>query len=162
MKRACFSLVTIGVIVAFSGCSGGSSTSRTGGGASTPTRAPASLTVRTVTPLGQILVDGSGRTLYLFEADSTKAATCSRACAQAWPPFLTSGSPHVGSGVTQSLLGTMTRSDGTRQVTYNGHPLYYFADDTKPGNTNGEGLTSFGAGWDAVSPAGNKIERPGG
>ena len=128
----------------------------------TPTRAPASLTARAVTPLGQILVDGSERTLYLFEADSTKASTCSGACAQAWPPFLTSGQPHLGSGVTQSLVGTMRRSDGTLQVTYNGHPLYYFAGDTKPGDTKGEGLNSFGAGWDAVSPAGDKIEPPGG
>src|SRR5258708_21038578 len=118
MKRAFFSIVTLGVIVAFSGCSGGGSASRNRGGASTPTQAPASLIVRTVTPLGQILVDGSGRTLYLFEADSTKAATCSGACAQAWPPFLTSGSPHVGSGGTQSLLGTMRRTDGTLEVPY--------------------------------------------
>ncbi len=162
MKRAFFFIVTLGVIVAFSGCSGGSSTSRSRGGASTPTRAPASLIVRTVTPLGQILVDGSGRTLYLFEAESTKAATCSGACAQTWPPFLTSGSPHLGSGGKQSLLGTMRRSDGTLQVMYNGHLLYYFAGDTKPGDTKGEGLNSFGAGWDAVSPAGDKIERPGG
>jgi predicted lipoprotein with Yx(FWY)xxD motif len=162
MKRACFSIVILGVIVAFSGCGGGSSTSRSSGGASTPTRAPASLTVRTVTPLGQILVDGSGRTLYLFESDTNTASTCSGACAQGWPPFVTSGSPQAGSGVTPSLVSTLRRSDGALQVTYNGHPLYYFAGDTKAGDTKGEGLNAFGAGWDVVSPAGDKIEQPGG
>jgi predicted lipoprotein with Yx(FWY)xxD motif len=130
---------------------------------STPTRAaPATLMVHTVTPLGPILVDGSGRTLYLFEADTGKASTCSGACARAWPPLLTSDPPHVGPGVTQALVGTMPTSDGTLQVTYNGHPLYYFAGDRKAGETKGEGLTAFGAGWDAVSPPGNKIEQPGG
>jgi predicted lipoprotein with Yx(FWY)xxD motif len=128
----------------------------------TPTQAPASLMVRMVTPLGQILVDGSGRSLYLFEADTSNGSTCSGACAHVWPPLLTSGQPHLGNGVTHSLVGTLRRSNGTVQVTYNGHPLYYFSGDTKSGEAKGEGLTSFGAGWDAVSPAGDKIEQPGG
>jgi predicted lipoprotein with Yx(FWY)xxD motif len=62
----------------------------------------------------------------------------------------------------QSLLSTSQRGDGTMQVVYNGHPLYYYVGDTKAGDTNGEGLQAFGAGWDVVSPAGNKIEKPGG
>ncbi len=68
----------------------------------------------------------------------------------------------AGSGATQSLLGTTMRTDGAAQVTYNGHPLYKFSGDTKPGDTTGEGNTGFGAGWDVVSPAGAKIEKPGG
>jgi predicted lipoprotein with Yx(FWY)xxD motif len=118
--------------------------------------------IRLVNPLGPILVDGSGRTLYLFEADASKASTCSGAYAQAWPPLVASGAPQVGSGVTPALVGTATRRDGRMQVTYNGHPLYYFGGDRQAGDSKGEGLTSFGAGWDVVSPAGDKIEQPGG
>ena len=117
--------------------------------------------VGTASSLGQFLVDGSGRTLYLFEADTGNTSTCSGACAKAWPPFLTSGQPNAASGLQQSLVGTVKRSDGTVEVTYHGHPLYYFIGDKKPGDTNGEGSTAFGAGWDVVSPAGNKIEKPG-
>jgi predicted lipoprotein with Yx(FWY)xxD motif len=117
--------------------------------------------VSTTTSLGQILVDSSGRTLYLFEADTGKTPTCSGACAKAWPPLLTSGQPHVAGGLQQSLISTVMRSDGTQQVTYNGHPLYYFMGDTKSGDTRGEGLTAFGAGWYVLSPSGNKIEEPG-
>jgi predicted lipoprotein with Yx(FWY)xxD motif len=103
--------------------------------------------------LGQILVGANGRTLYLFSSDTGTQSTCTGACAQTWPPFTTSGAPTVGSGATQSLLGTTTRSDGTVQVTYNGHPLYYFASDAKAGDTTGEGVNGF----QVVSPAGNKI-----
>jgi hypothetical protein len=71
--------------------------------------------------------------------------------------LLATGNPTVGPGLTASKLGTITRSDGTRQVTYNGHPLYMFIKDKKPGQTNGEGVTAFGATWFAVSPAGNQI-----
>jgi len=108
--------------------------------------------------LGQILVDGNGKTLYLFEADTSTQSTCSGACAQAWPPLTTNGSPKAADGASASLLGTTTRSDGSTQVTYSGHPLYSFVSDTKPGDTNGEGSTAFGAGWDVLSPTGGKIE----
>lgn len=111
--------------------------------------------------LGQFLVDGSGRTLYLFEADTGTKSTCDGACLGAWPAVTTSGAPQAGTGAQASLLGTTPRGDGTMQVTYNGHPLYYFAGDKKPGDTTGAGITSFGAGWDVVSPAGNKIEKGG-
>lgn len=116
----------------------------------------------TKTALGTFLVGPDGKTLYLFEADTTATSTCSGACAQGWPPLLTNGSPVAGSTVKQSLLATTKRSDGTMQVVYNGHPLYYFVGDTKAGDTNGEGLNAFGAGWDVVNPAGAKIEKPGG
>jgi predicted lipoprotein with Yx(FWY)xxD motif len=107
--------------------------------------------------LGQILIDASGRTLYLFKADSATSSACSGACATAWPPLLVTGKPTAGTGLTASKLGTITRSGGNRQVTYNGHPLYLFIKDTKPGETTGEGLTAFGASWFVVSPAGNQI-----
>jgi predicted lipoprotein with Yx(FWY)xxD motif len=133
---------------------------------STPVPAPSSqagLTVGTrKSSLGTFLVGPDGKTLYLFEADMTSHSTCSGACAQNWPPLTTKSPPIAGSGVKQSLLATSRRGDGTSQVVYNGHPLYYFVGDARAGDTNGEGLTAFGAGWDVVSPAGTKIEKPGG
>jgi predicted lipoprotein with Yx(FWY)xxD motif len=107
--------------------------------------------------LGKILVDSRGRTLYLFKKDSANKSACSGSCATFWPPLRTSGKPTVGKGVRASKVGTIKRSDGKRQVTYNGHPLYRFTMDTKAGETHGEGLTAFGARWFAVSPAGKQI-----
>ena len=109
--------------------------------------------------LGRIIVDGRGRTLYLFEKDKRGHSACSGACAMYWPPVITHGKPIAGQGVKTSLLGTIRRANGARQVTYAGHPLYRYLLDTKSGQTNGEGLQDFGAGWDALSPAGKKIER---
>jgi predicted lipoprotein with Yx(FWY)xxD motif len=109
--------------------------------------------------LGRIIVDARGRTVYLFEKDTRRSSACAGACATYWPPLLTHGKPTAGAGVKRSLLGVIRRANGTRQVTYAGHPLYRFALDTKPGQTNGEGRQDFGAGWDALSPAGKKIEQ---
>jgi predicted lipoprotein with Yx(FWY)xxD motif len=109
--------------------------------------------------LGRIIVDGRGRTLYLFEKDKRGHSACSGACAMYWPPVITHGTPNAGRGVKTSLLGTIRRANGARQVTYAGHPLYRYLLDTKSGQTNGEGLQDFGGGWDALSPAGKKIER---
>ncbi|TJZ49532.1 hypothetical protein FCH28_24860 [Streptomyces piniterrae] len=108
--------------------------------------------------LGEILVDGQGRTLYLFEADRSERSTCSGDCAEAWPPALATGTPKAGGGVKGNLLGTSTRSDGTKQITYNGHPLYYFVGDKQPGETNGQGIEQFGEEWYVVDPSGNKVE----
>jgi predicted lipoprotein with Yx(FWY)xxD motif len=110
------------------------------------------------TSLGTFLVDGQGHTLYLFEKDTGHTSTCDGACAQAWPPAATTGAPHAGAGVNAALLGTTTRADHTVEITYNGHPLYTFAGDNKPGDTNGEGSKAFGAGWYVVTPAGAKID----
>ena len=132
------------------------------GGAAAPSSPSASATISASgSSLGQILVDGNGKTLYLFEADTSTKSTCSGACAQAWPPLTTTGAPKAAGNVSPSLLGTTTRTDGTVQVTYNSHPLYHFVSDSKPGDTNGEGSTAFGAGWDVLSPAGDKIEKSG-
>jgi predicted lipoprotein with Yx(FWY)xxD motif len=104
------------------------------------------------------LVDSAGRTLYLFKADSRTKSACSGACATAWPPLLVTSKPIGGTGLTASKLGTITRPGGGRkQVSYNGHPLYLFIKDKKPGQTTGQGLTAFGAAWFTVSPAGNQI-----
>jgi predicted lipoprotein with Yx(FWY)xxD motif len=112
---------------------------------------------------GTALVDGTGRALYLFEADTGTISTCTGACAQVWPPLLTSGPAPVTTGAAQaSLVGTSPRADGTRQVTYDGHPLYYFAGDTAPGNVRGQGIHNFGGGWYVVAPGGNEIDDPPG
>ena len=102
---------------------------------------------------------GTGRTLYLFEKDQGTASSCYGACAGGWPPDTTNGAPRAGAGVSASLLGTTTRTDGKTEVTYHGHPLYYFAGDRKPGDTNGEGIKAFGAEWYVLSAAGNKVEQ---
>ena len=109
--------------------------------------------------LGRILVDGRGHTLYLFEKDRRGKSACAGLCATYWPPLVTNGKSVAGNGAKRSLLASIRRADGTRQVTYAGHPLYLFSGDTKRGQTNGEGLTDFGASWDALTPAGKKIER---
>jgi predicted lipoprotein with Yx(FWY)xxD motif len=109
------------------------------------------------TSLGTFLVYAKGRTLYLWEADSRSMSTCSGACAQAWPPLTTKGAPKAGGGVKASLLGTTTRADGSREVTYGGHPLYYFSGDTAPGQTAGQGNPGFGAPWWVVTPAGKAL-----
>ncbi|MFL5921303.1 MAG: hypothetical protein ACJ75Q_08115 [Gaiellaceae bacterium] len=113
------------------------------------------------TGLGRIIVNGRGRTLYLFEKDRRRHSACSGACAVYWPPLLTHGKPIATNGARRALLGTIRRADGTRQVTYAGHPLYRFLRDTKRGQTNGEGSNDFGGGWDALSPSGKKIESDG-
>lgn len=113
------------------------------------------------TGLGRILVDGRGHTLYLFANDRHGKSTCSGACAAFWPPLIAAGKPLAGPGVKSSLLGTTRRADGRRQVTYNHHPLYTFTKDVRKGDTNGEGLSAFGANWYALSAAGAKVANAG-
>lgn len=135
-----------------------------GGGSTTKTTtaAPTGATVAAKSsPLGNLLVDAKGRTLYLFEADKGSASTCYSACASAWPPLLTKGAAKAGTSVTAAGLGTTKRKDGTSEVTYHGHPLYYYAGDSAPGATTGEGLDQFGAEWYVVAPSGKKIEGHG-
>jgi predicted lipoprotein with Yx(FWY)xxD motif len=110
--------------------------------------------------LGKILVDSEGHTLYLFEKDTGSTSTCTGECATNWPPLLANGTPTLGSGANAALIATSKRPDGKSQVTYNGHPLYRFQNDTKAGDTNGEGLNAFGGSWFAVSAAGDKVSGP--
>ena len=135
-------------------CGGSGST-----GSSSPSAAASTATVAVAhnDKLGAILVDGSGRTLYLFEADKTIKSTCYSACATYWPPLLTNGAPLAGAGANAALLGTTKRTDGTSEVTYAGHPLYYVVTDHNPGDATGQGVNNFGAPWDVVGPDGNQI-----
>jgi predicted lipoprotein with Yx(FWY)xxD motif len=109
------------------------------------------------TGLGKILVDSQGRTLYQFEQDTGTKSTCSGGCAAVWPPLQASGKPTAGGGAKASLLGTTPRSDGQPQVTYDGHPLYRYQADSKPGDTTGQGINAFGAPWYVLSATGNQI-----
>ena len=109
------------------------------------------------TPLGRVLVDARGRTLYLFENDKHGKSACYGACAAYWPPLLSTVKPRPGKGVRASLLGSTKRTDGKRQVTYAGHPLYTFAGDTAPGQTNGQGKVLDGGLWTVASAAGAPV-----
>ena len=173
-----FSLAALAVAGALvlAACGGSSSsnsaTSSSGGASSTPSygaakpstsntsnsSGAASVVGTKSSSLGTFLVDANGRTLYLWDADHGSKSTCSGACAQAWPPLTTTATPKASGAVKASLLGITKRADGTREVTYAGHPIYTFAGDTQPGQTTGQGSNGFGAPWWVVTPAGKALQ----
>jgi len=162
---ALFAGVATALLVA--GCaSGGSSTASSSpatgtsaAGASTSAAASSSSTeITTASASGStFLTDGSGRAVYLWMKDTGDASQCSGACAGAWPPVTATGSVTAGGSAVASDLGTITRSDGTKQVTYDGHPLYYFSGDSGAGTATGQGSDGFGAKWWLVSPSGSDV-----
>jgi predicted lipoprotein with Yx(FWY)xxD motif len=105
--------------------------------------------------LGTILTDSDGNTLYVFLADTDGASTCYDDCADNWPAFLARGEVVAGDGVDAALLGTTERTDGAMQVTYAGQPLYFFAGDEQPGDTNGQAV---GDVWFVIAPNGEPVE----
>ncbi len=107
--------------------------------------------------LGTYLTDGSGRTVYLFASDTAGKSTCAGPCAAAWPPLTATGAPTAAGSAKSSLLSTITRPDGSKQVAYAGHPLYYYAADGSAGDTKGQGIDNFGAKWWVLSPDGSPI-----
>ncbi|GEM_PF-1263495 len=123
------------------------------GSSSKPTAAVGSagmeIKVSSKTGLGTFLVDENGMTLYLYTKDTPGVSNCKDACLTAWPPLLTSGDPRADDGVTASKLGTITRDDGSLQVTYNDLPLYYYITDVQPGDTTGQAV---GGVWYVVAP----------
>ena len=154
MKRSHLTLVTLTAVAALAG-------GLSAAPAATHSAARTTTVKTAASSLGRILVDTQGRTLYLFEKDRRTRSSCTGACAAYWPPLLSQSKGVAGHGAKQSLLGSIRRTNGTRQVTYAGHPLYRFAGDTRPGQTNGQNLHDFGAGWYVLSPAGKKIENDG-
>jgi predicted lipoprotein with Yx(FWY)xxD motif len=142
------------VALVVAGCGGGDDVATA---ASKPSGS-ATIGVSDIGGLGKILVDSKGRTVYLFEKDTGPMSTCFGACASAWPPVTVTGMPSAGTGAMKSMLGTTKRPDNTMQVTYNGHPLYLYQGDTKPGDTTGQNVDGFGAEWYVLSPEGNKVE----
>ncbi len=162
-------LIGVSLLVAACGSSSSPSTATTGAaGGSTASSSSATVTpaaakgvlIGTASgPDGTYLTGAGGRALYLWVADSKGMSSCSGACAKAWPPLTTKGKPIAGNGVQSSDLGTIKRSDGSTQVTYKGHPLYYFIEDKAKGSIKGQGSDAFGADWWLVSPSGAAITK---
>ncbi len=155
-------------LLAACGGSGGSTTSGgsggygSGAGATGSSASSGSATVETHSgAMGTYLTDGAGHALYLFAADHGGRSACSGACAAAWPPLKTTGPPKAAGGAKAGKLATTSRPDGSKQVTYGGHPLYTFTGDTAAGDTNGEGSSAFGAKWWLVTPNGTALTKSG-
>jgi predicted lipoprotein with Yx(FWY)xxD motif len=106
---------------------------------------------------GTVLFDGKGRSIYLFTKEKGTKSRCYGDCARAWPPVLTKGKPRAGAGVDAAKLGRTTRRSGKRQVTYNGHPLYYYVSDTAPGEITCQDVFEFGGTWYLVAPSGDAV-----
>jgi predicted lipoprotein with Yx(FWY)xxD motif len=118
---------------------------------------PRSTVVVKASSYGRILFDGRGFVLYGFTRDRHGRSTCTRACAKAWPPYLVKSRPQAGTGVARAHLGTVRRRDGRLQVTYFGHPLYYYVGDTRPGQILCQNVTEFGGVWRVVRPSGRLV-----
>ena len=147
-----FTIIVAGVAVIVLAVGGSSAKTR-------PLQSKAAESVISIrnTTLGQTLVDGNGRTLYLFQGDMANVSKLSAAGLAVWPRFIATGPVKATNGARATSIGTVTSPSGVRQVTYNGHPLYYFVGDTKPGSTRGQGLNEFGALWYVLDPAGNAV-----
>jgi len=161
--RLALPLVAVGLLAAACGSSGGSTSGAAAGGSGSGGGggSAGAVTIKSASgSAGTYLTDGSGRALYLWTADTGSKSTCSGACASAWPPLTASGMPAAAGGVQAGDLGTVARAGGAEQVTYNGHPLYYYAGDSGAGEVNGQGNNGFGAKWWLVAPSGSAITAP--
>ena len=152
----------VGVALLVAACSTGSSStgaaaSSSPAGASSSSAAGSTVITTVSSSAGTFLANGSGHAVYLWTKDSNGTSACSGACAGAWPPVTTTGTVTASGGAKSSDLGTITRSDGTKQVTYDGHPLYFFSGDSGPGMASGQGNDGFGAKWWLVSPSGSDV-----
>jgi len=147
------------LLAACGGSSSGTAGSSTSGSSAGTSGSGATQVASHGTGGASFLTDSAGRSLYLFESDRGMTSSCNGACVSAWPPLLSKGQPTAAPNAQAGKLGTITRSDGSKQVTYAGHPLYYYAGDAKPGETNGEGLNGFGALWYLVSPGGAAVQQ---
>ncbi|MCW2527510.1 MAG: hypothetical protein JWM76_2370 [Pseudonocardiales bacterium] len=163
------SLMAVGIVVTACSSSGSTAsapstaaaTTSSAPGAATSAPPAASLTISTHTgSSGTYLTDASGRALYLFVSDTAQTSSCTPACAKFWPPLVSATAPAATDGVLASKLASITRPDGSRQITYGGHPLYYFANDTKAGDVTGQGSNGFGAKWWLVTVSGDAITTP--
>jgi predicted lipoprotein with Yx(FWY)xxD motif len=142
-------------LAALAGCGGGGSTASSGPPKNTNIKQP-TLDVST-NRLGEVLVDSKGRTLYLFKKDKGTKSACSGPCASAWPPIQVNGKATAAGDAKASKIATTTRSDGTSQIVYNGHPLYRYQGDDKPGDATGQGVDAWGGRWYALSPTGKQL-----
>ena len=149
------SLATAGLAVT-AACS---SSSGTGGSGPVPPATGDAVSAQP-TSLGTILVDGRGRTVYVFANDKTNASTCTDACAAVWPAVPAPATPPTSLPGVTGALGMTTRSDGGHQLTVAGHPVYTFSRDSAPGQTNGQGVNLNGGVWTVVSPSGAPDANP--
>jgi predicted lipoprotein with Yx(FWY)xxD motif len=146
----------LGLALVLSGCVGGSVKTLT----TPPTTDDALALTIQHSPEGPILATGTGRTLYDFGPDTpTHSACVNVGCLYQWPPVIVKGSVLVGPGVERALLGTVTRANGSTQLSYNGHPLYTYVLDVKPGSITGQAIDQDGGPWYVLDPAGNEIRR---
>jgi predicted lipoprotein with Yx(FWY)xxD motif len=145
------------LLVAACGSSGSGSAAAAGGATSGSASTTGTVITTGSGSAGAFLTNAAGRALYLWVKDPMNKSVCSGACAGAWPPVTATGAVTASGGVNASDLGTITRSDGTKQVTYDGHPLYYFVGDSGPGTDSGQSSNSFGAKWWLVAPSGSAI-----
>ena len=155
-------VVGVALLLAACGSSSSSSSSTTSAAASKPaTSASASATGVAIGTArgadGTYLTGASDRALYLWVADHNGRSGCLGSCASAWPPVIAKSTPIAAASVRAADLGTITRADGSKQVTYMGHPLYYFVGDTAAGTVKGQGSDAFGAKWWLVAPSGAAI-----
>jgi len=152
-------LVALPLLAGCGSGSGSKSTSTASGGSTMPqSSGAATVTTASSGGLGTILAVG-GRTVYLFERDTGPHSTCTGACATNWPPVTTAGAAKTSGGATAAMLGTTKRADGSTQVTYAGHPLYWFAGDSSSGATDGQGVNAFGAKWYVVGTSGAAVTK---
>jgi predicted lipoprotein with Yx(FWY)xxD motif len=150
----------LGVSLLIAGCGSSGSSPAASTPATTPTTAAVTNTIGTASGAdGTYLVGPSGRALYMFDADHNGKSACSGACVSTWPPLIAATTPATSGGAMSADLGTITRTDGSKQVTYNGHPLYYYAGDSGPGMISGQGNDTFGALWWLLSPTGAVITK---
>jgi predicted lipoprotein with Yx(FWY)xxD motif len=156
-KRHFVIIASAAAALVVAGC-GGASYAAGSGSAAASRGAP--LRVITDPKLGKIIVDAKGRTLYDFVIDKGTMSVCYGACASLWPPYTTHGKPVAGKGVSPKLIGTTKRKDGSTEVTYAGHPLYYYAPDRARGQITGQALNQFGAPWYALAPSGKEVHTP--
>lgn len=123
-----------------------------------PTTTPGVALSTERSPVGRILATGSGHTLYDFAVDTPRHSACvSATCVLLWPPLLAKGTPTVAHGARPSLVGTIRRPDGTRQVTYGGHPLYTWSGDAQRGMVTGQAIDNEGGYWYVITPSGRQV-----
>lgn len=155
VRRLRFVVALAGLAVLAVACGDGSGFGGWGYGAPAGS-APATLRTATAPGFGSILVDGQGRSVYLFANNTGATSTCAGGCASAWPPV--TGTAASGAGTTPGLVATIRRADGVEQVTYGGHPLYYYVGDREPGDARGHGRDQFGAAWYLLDPQGKQLD----
>jgi predicted lipoprotein with Yx(FWY)xxD motif len=123
-----------------------------------PVTGEATVNVADVGTYGSVLVNGDGMPLYVFSLDTGGTSACTGDCTSEWIPLTSQGTPAAGEGVDATKLGTITRDDGSMQVTYNGHPLYTFANDTGSGDAAGQGMEDNGGTWSLISATGDMVQ----